>query len=416
MSRRKASSPSWAKKCCKNKSCVQDSGISGIILIRMSINVFHTASLVIVAFLAVSCVEPITLDPMEEMPVVVTCVLTTETTEQSLNLFYAKRPSETGYVSIPDAKVVVREEASAGGAVHEFKWNGEKYVCPFTPRYDTRYLLEVETAGGTSLTAETTMPKHFSLLPQEKSSTIVLKDYTDPLSEEGLGSTNSYVDYLTYLVYYFALETAAGIEPYAGELCAWISAGDRLSTDHKDADSFNLLPNNWNDLKSHPFFNRQGRMAPEYYQFFSAFPTYLKFIRIHQQQGFSGPASIKYIGKPEYENLFYLKSDVVDATVLTAEKSAISWSISEERYEYLKSRHNLDYPAQNEYSVRFVSQEYDAFLKDLAEKTVVHADELSAIYSMEPTHSNIKGGLGIFGAESVGSTPYYYKCNVFYYE
>ena len=206
-------------------------------------------------------------------------------------------------------------------------------------------------------------------------------------------------------------------EPYAGELCAWISAGDRLSTDHKDADSFNLLPNNWNDLKSHPFFNRQGRMAPEYYQFFSAFPTYLKFIRIHQQQGFSGSASIKYIGKPEYENfLFYLKSDVVDATVLTAEKSAISWSISEERYEYLKRRHYLDYPAQNEYSVRFVSQEYDAFLKDLAEKTVVHADELSAIYSMEPTHSNIKGGLGIFGAESVGSTPCYYKCNVFYYE
>ncbi len=71
MSRRKASSPSWAKRCCKNKSCVQDSDISGIILIRMSIKVFHTASLVIVAFLAVSCVEPITLDPMQEMPVVV---------------------------------------------------------------------------------------------------------------------------------------------------------------------------------------------------------------------------------------------------------------------------------------------------------------------------------------------------------
>ena len=383
-------------------------------MIRMSIKVFHTSSLVIVAFLAVSCVEPITLDPMQEMPVVVTCVLTTETAEQSLNLFYAKRPSETGYVSIPDAKVVVREAASAGGAVHEFKWNGEKYVCPFTPRYDTRYLLEVETADGISLTAETTMPKHFSLLPQEAKYMYVLQDYSNPLSG-AWPVRDGHVRYIQYLAYYFALETDAGFEPYAGELCAWISAGDRLSTDHKDADSFNLLPNNWNDLKSHPFFNRRGRMAPEYYQFFSDFPAYLKFIRIHQQQGFSGPASIKYIGKPEYENfLFYLKSDVVDATVLTAEKSAISWSISEERYEYLKSRHNLDYPAQNEYSVRFVSQEYDAFLKDLAEKTVVHADELSVIYSMEPTHSNIKGGLGIFGAEVVGSAPFYCKCWVFY--
>lgn len=62
---------------------MQDSGISGIILIRMSIKVFHTASLVIVAFLAVSCVESINLDPMQEMPVVVTCVLTTETAEKS---------------------------------------------------------------------------------------------------------------------------------------------------------------------------------------------------------------------------------------------------------------------------------------------------------------------------------------------
>ena len=381
----------------------------------MSIKVFHTASLVIVAFLAVSCVESINLDPMEEMPVVVTCVLTTETTEQSLNLFYAKRPSETGYVSIPGARVVVREEASSGGAVHEFKWNGEKYVCPFTPRYDTRYLLEVETAGGTSLTAETTMPKHFSLLPQEASHLDVLKDYSNPLS--GIWPLrDGDVRYHQYLAYYFALETAAGIEPYAGELCAWISAGDRLSTDHKDADSFNLLPNNWNDLKSHPFFNRQGRMAPEYDQFFSAFPAYLKFIRIHQQRGFSGPASIKYIGESEHDNfLFYLKSDITDDTIITSEIDNVDGIPEFLLEEFIHSNSvDLVYPAQNEFTVRFVSQEYDSFLKDLVEKTVVHADELSVIYSMEPTHSNIKGGLGIFGAEVVGSAPFYCKCYVYY--
>ena len=399
--------PFWAKKCCKNKSCVQDSDVSGIILIRMSFKIFHTAGLVIVAFLAVSCVEPITLDPMQEMPVVVTCVLTTETAEQSLNLFYAKRPSETEYVSIPGAKVVVREEASSGGSVHEFKWNGEKYVCPFTPRYDTRYLLEVETAGGTSLTAETTMPKHFSLLPQEGKDVFVLKDYSNPLSG-AWPPREGKVFYRQYLVYYFALETDAGFEPYAGELCAWISAGDRLSTDHKDADSFNLLPNNWNDLKSHPFFNRRGRMAPEYYQFFSDFPAYLKFIRIHQQQGFSGPASIIGISEPEHENfLFYLNSDITDITIITSEIDNVD-GLPEDILEIMIRLVEFVHPAQNEYSVRFVSQEYDAFLKDLAEKTVVHADELSVIYSMEPTHSNIKGGLGIFGAE------FYCKCWVFY--
>ena len=360
----------------------------------MCFKAIRSASLVIVAFLAVSCVEPITLDPMQEMPIVVTCVLTTETTEQSLNLFYAKRPSETEYVSIPGAKVVVREEVSSGGAVHEFKWNGEKYVCPFTPRYDTRYLLEVETADGISLTAETTMPKHFSLLP--RAHLRALDDYTSGVLHEGQQQ------YRQNLVFYFAHEADTDTEPYTDELYAWISAGARLSTGHKDADSFNLLPLNWNDLKLHPFFERKGRMAPEYYQFFSAFPAYLKFIRIHQQQG-SGAVSDKYLKSPFedwFDHFFYLNSDVVDDTILTAEKSAIS-GVSVERYEFLKSRHSLDYPAQNEFTVRFVSQEYDSFLKDLAEKTVVHADELSVIYSMEPTHSNIKGGLGIFGAERI---------------
>ena len=375
----------------------------------MCFKAIRSASLVIVAFLAVSCVEPITLDPMQEMPIVVTCVLTTETTEQSLNLFYAKRPSETEYVSIPGAKVVVREEVSSGGAVHEFKWNGEKYVCPFTPRYDTRYLLEVETADGISLTAETTMPKHFSLLP--RAHLRALDDYTSGVLHEGQQQ------YRQNLVFYFAHEADTDTEPYTDELYAWISAGARLSTGHKDADSFNLLPLNWNDLKLHPFFERKGRMAPEYYQFFSAFPAYLKFIRIHQQQG-SGAVSDKYLKSPFedwFDHFFYLNSDVVDDTILTAEKSAIS-GVSVERYEFLKSRHSLDYPAQNEFTVRFVSQEYDSFLKDLAEKTVVHADELSVIYSMEPTHSNIKGGLGIFGAEVVGSAPFYAKYRINYVE
>ena len=377
----------------------------------MCFKAIRSAGLVELAFLAVSCVEPITLDPMEEMPVVVTCVLTTETAEQSLNLFYAKRPSETEYVSIPGAKVAVREEASSGGSVHEFKWNGEKYVCPFTPRYDTRYLLEVETADGIHLTAETTMPKHFSLLPQEAKNMYVLQDYSNPLSG-AWPVRDGHVRYIQYLAYYFALETDAGFEPYAGELCAWISAGDRLSTDHKDADSFNLLPLNWNDLKLHPFFERKGRMVPEYYQFFSAFPAYLKFIRIHQQQGFSGPASIKYIVEPEHENfLFYLNSDITDSTIITSEIDNVD-GLPEQILEIVIKRVEFVHPAQNEFTVRFVSQEYDSFLKDLAEKTVVHADELSVIYSMEPTHSNIKGGLGIFGAEVVGSAPFYCKCYI----
>ena len=382
----------------------------------MCFKFMRSACLIITALLTVSCVEEINLDPMEEMPVVVTCVLTTETEEQSLELFYARRPSETGYVSIPDAKVVVREETSAGSKTHVFKWNGEKYVCTFTPTYDTRYLLEVNTTDGTTLSAETTMPKHFSLLPQEYSSPYrpILEDYSNLLSGLWPSYIGEHVYYQQYLAYYFALDTEAGVVPYTDELYAWISAGDRLSTDHKDADSFNLLPDNWNDLKVHPYINR-GRedMPPEYFQFFSAFPAYTKFIRIHQRPGFTGPDSVKYIGEPEStDGLFYLNSDVTDDTILIAELDNVD-DIPEEILNAILNDwlrwQKLDYPAQNEYCVRFVSKDYDAFLKDMVEKNLIRADELAVIFSTEPIHSNIAGGLGIFGAETVGGAPFYYK-------
>ena len=405
------------KLCRAIRPCIPKESMRAL---RMCFNSFRLECLSLLTFLAVSCVEAINLDPMEEMPVVVTCVLTTETTEQSLELFYAKRPSETGYVSIPDAKVVVRDDGSAGGAVHEFKWNGEKYVCTFAPAYDTRYLLEVTTADGTTLSAETTMPKHFSLLPQKFSDRhiAVLEDYSNPISGLWPNYLDRRVEYRQSLAYFFALETDAGISPYADELYAWISAGDRLSTDHKDADSFNLLPDNWNDLKSHPYFDRRGKYAPEYYQFFSAYPAYMKFIRIHQRPGFTGTVSEKYLGETENTDcLFYLNSDTTDDTVLTAEIENVDGIPEEILNEILKvwSRQKLfDYPAQNEYRVRFVSKDYDAFLKDLVEKNIIRAEELAVIYSTEPIHSNIVGGLGIFGAETVGSAPFYYKCGVFY--
>lgn len=388
--------------------------------LRMCFNSFRLEGLSLLTFLAVSCVEAINLDPMEEMPVVVTCVLTTETTEQLLNLFYARRPSETGYVSIPDAKVVVREDASAGGRIYEFKWNGEKYVCSFTPAYNTRYMLEVETTDGIRLSAETTMPKHFSLLPQEFNGRYiaVLEDYSNPISGLWPYYLNRSVEYRQSLAYFFALETDDGIEPYADELYAWISAGDRLSTDHKDADSFNLLPDDWNDLKSHPYFNRRGEYAPEYYQFFSACPAYMKFIRIHQRPGFTGTVSEKYLGETENTDyLFYLNSDTTDDTILTAEIDNVD-DIPEELFDGLVDkwlrRKMFDYPAQNEYSVRFVSKEYDAFLKDLVDKNLIRDDELAVIFSTEPIHSNVAGGLGIFGAETFEKAPYFYKVAIQY--
>ena len=178
------------------------------------------SSVVLPLLLAVSCVEKIVLDPMEEMPVVVNCVLMTERTTQELDLYYAKRPSETAYVPITDAKVVVRD---ASGNSYPFQWNGERWTSDFVPAYKTRYVLEIETRDGKKLSAETTVPDNFLLVGT-------------PLYEEDIPKSKSsgghfipvYSPKNLFLFGKNAPDRLSGFEPYNGELFAWITAGLRI--------------------------------------------------------------------------------------------------------------------------------------------------------------------------------------------
>ena len=97
----------------------------------MNFRILPILLLICFALFAVSCSEKIILDPMEEMPVVVSCVLTGEADmnaaglsagPQYVDLFRARRPSETGYEKISDASVRV----VSGEERYDFVWNGER--------------------------------------------------------------------------------------------------------------------------------------------------------------------------------------------------------------------------------------------------------------------------------------------------
>ena len=327
------------------------------------------SSVVLPLFLAVSCVEKIVLDPMEEMPVVVNCVLMTERTTQELDLYYAKRPSETAYVPITDAKVVVRD---ASGNSHAFQWNGERWTSDFVPAYKTRYVLEIETRDGKKLSAETTVPDDYLLVP-------------NPYFSETPYFFRHPQIYIQYNTYYFARTTGAStFEPYSGELYAWITCGARLSTDHIDVDIFNLIPGKSWDLILHPYFDQ---VKVYYDTYIEKLPLYQGFLRIHQRDSFTGSVPEEYFiedNRADPNNLFILSSDP-ELTELNEDGT----------------------PVMFKYRVRFVSPEYDRFLKDLITDKWIHEDELAQLYSMEPVYSNIAGGLGIFGAEVTRSTSYF---------
>ena len=318
---------------------------------------------------AVSCVEKIVLYPMEEMPVVVNCVLMTKRTTQELDLYYAKRPSETAYVPITDAKVVVRD---ASGNSHAFQWNGERWTSDFVPAYKTRYVLEIETRDGKKLSAETTVPDDYLLVP-------------NPYFSETPYFFRHPQIYIQYNTYYFARTTGAStFEPYSGELYAWITCGARLSTDHIDVDIFNLIPGKSWDLILHPYFDQ---VKVYYDTYIEKLPLYQGFLRIHQRDSFTGSVPEEYFiedNRADPNNLFILSSDP-ELTELNEDGT----------------------PVMFKYRVRFVSPEYDRFLKDLITDKWIHEDELAQLYSMEPVYSNIAGGLGIFGAEVTRSTSYF---------
>ncbi len=321
----------------------------------------------------VSCVEKIILDPMEEMPVVVSCVLTGEGDSnvsglsagpQYVDLFRARRPSETGYEKISDASVRV----VSGEERYDFVWNGERWECDFVPSSGREYQLMVKTADGKSISASTRFPDDVFL-------TGVFPSKAN--NAAGIGDQAR-----LYAAYYLSRQTSIGsFVPYEKEVFAWITPeGDSdgrigITTDHMGADGFNVSSTSWIDLafvEKWKEFERSEEWWQKYAQYCSSEPIHIGFVRIHQQDS--------------YESSF--PDDLAD-------------------YDYDRGKSTLftlcaDFPslAGNKYRVRFLSKEYDAYLRTIAKKQI-HSDEFASFYSLEDVPSNIQGGLGVFGSQRI---------------
>lgn len=116
-----------------------------------------------------SCVEPIVMDPLEEMPVVVSCVLSRDggwyeehpeeerdytPPAQYLDIYYAQRPSASVRRVISDAAVQV----TGPGGPYDFVWNGSRYESAFLPKFDREYKLKIKTADGKELSSSMVFP------------------------------------------------------------------------------------------------------------------------------------------------------------------------------------------------------------------------------------------------------------------
>ena len=376
--------------------------------------------------LCAGCVEPIILDPEEEMPLVVNCVLErpyewwTEIDEfefyqgypdgkviptQYLDLVRARRPSETEVRKIDDAKVSVIDGIKQ---IHEFKWNGDRYECTFLPRYGMPYRLEITTSDGETLRASTTFPARVRLQSVPVMSMGFSRSYSRYFYSEML-----YENRTTREVGpgYQNIEISWEYRPFLAPYTVWISAsegsdelGIPIMANHPEADDFNVLGGDWPTESNRSFqeddFNRflsRGVASPGNKDSYDALWTLYKnawtksaahdrFVRIHQT---GDMPSVFDEGMP----YSLVQPDLIDSRMLFMLNAEFD-------YEKVIANH-----LGIKYLCRFVSGEYDRFLRNVAGKYLVHGDEFASYYSEAPVYSNIKGGKGIFGAVSHTLTP-----------
>ena len=95
------------------------------------------------------------MDPHEEMPAVVYCVLTNKSDLQTLDLSAAESPAGVN-PEIKAKEVIVH--SSSGGYINFEHVEGARWMARFRPREGAEYSLRVVLENGEELTAETVFP------------------------------------------------------------------------------------------------------------------------------------------------------------------------------------------------------------------------------------------------------------------
>ena len=357
--------------------------------------------LVLIPVFLASCVEPINMDSDEKMPIVVKCILTRDESlddntdpVQYLDLYYAKKKSMASYKTIKEAKVEING--------HEFVWNGSRWQCSFLPAFNKIYTLNIEIADGKTISSSMTFPPDCLLGKYSLIDDSSLDIYTSSLAS-----------------YYYIRSNPKTFDVFHGSCILWIQALDdgiaveKICTSHPGVDNFNIRSDVWSDCDVFNFFQYDFEALRALYENPPAFmdqkyidskiwsrysdkwmssPLHDKVLRIQHPENFDSgmPLSLENyicysIKKPvEPRDLFILGADIrLDKTVG-----------SDGELHYF-----LDLTKDLRYDVRFVSEEYDKYLKTMVDTRRVHGDELTSIYSPDPVYTNIEGGLGCFGGQ-----------------
>lgn len=149
----------------------------------------HSFLVVCAVLVVTSCVETIIMDPHEELPAVVYCVLTNKSEVQTLELSVVESPS--GVKPEVAAKEVV-VTASTGMRYTFESSDGVRWNARFRPVPLERYYLHVILAGGGELVAETTYPDTLAINDNYYEGDLYKQQGFDRIFDERYGEWSPY--------------------------------------------------------------------------------------------------------------------------------------------------------------------------------------------------------------------------------
>lgn len=395
-----------------------------------------------------SCIDDIVMDSGEDLPIVVECVLE-KTPTQTLKLYKMKglyqdetTPVENASISLIKFKSTIQEVVATFQREDSDTWTAD-----YEPDFDASYRLSIVVNGTDTLWAETQFPKDLKLVSMLKYIREGSEGYptsTDSVQfacktcEVHLGSYTSGFEgsgnkwYLAYGPYAHGDLFKAYRTRYDGACKIWVyphmdvthSGTGMLHymleetytfkgtdqpytsyavTDHPGADNFNIVPGRLSDLDICKMSKRDSSMlsfssgAFLYpYDLFFQFCSFMcpdlalhdHFIRIDHPANFTNG-----LAKSELKNSYQFSQH----SFLIAADYADSYPLY--NYSFYHYTPSLTDGFVNE--VRFLSDEYDAYLRDVVAKGLSSDNFVLSEYEHRNIYSNINGGFGIFGAQLV---------------
>lgn len=398
-------------------------------------SILRLSALFLCLMLGFSCVENVEIDSKEERPIVVDCVLKAGNL-QTLRLYRLRKLYHEEYEEIEGAAVELLKLSGDGDnytKVAEFLHkDGPDWEASYTPEYEAEYMLRVYVHHKEVIHAYTKFPSDFQLMMHLSQ---IINDKGELMKAvSGEVSERKRVFYyklgLDTLYYHNPDSPLFDVYESSTKACKmWIyphvdstivmkpnnmySVYDQCKvrysgttkpivkyavTDHPGADNFNIVRGSIKDM----FFFKvpinsyyDDWWAPDYnplnlsqwcLDVYPDLPLHDSFIRIDHPKGYNNGSW----GKDLDEGYQF---------------SSHSFFIFGEYDNYLAAIEPFVI------EVRFLSDEYDCFMKDLYLKKQSRDDFILSTYDRSNIYTNIEGGLGIFGAELITWAQAAYRFN-----